>query len=54
MTNEYAKGQVPLAKIQIRMIIKTHKGKAVAKGTKAQSSSCYGPQLHQSMTIEQK
>ena len=35
MTNEYAEGQVPLAKIQIRMIIKTHKGQAVAKGTKA-------------------
>ena len=35
MTNEYAKGQVPLGKMQIRMIIKTHKGQAVVKGTKA-------------------
>ena len=36
MRNEYDKGQVPLAKIQIiRMIIKTHKGQAVARGTKA-------------------
>ena len=32
MTNEYAKGQVPLAKIQIRMIVKTQKVRLLLRG----------------------